>query len=156
MLNNCITNEQPILRRGQIFSHQMKTVTLLSSVFSKTEWALTIKSSSSLAEILTCITCHSPAQSLQWLPISLWIKSDIPTWPSQSYKIWPPLSLWTHLLALSLFYSFKPYQPPCCSSNTFLPQDLCTCCYLHLKCSALRSLQGFILTSFRSLLKYHL
>lgn len=105
------------------------------------------------AEILPCITCHSPAPSLQWLPISLWRKSRVLTMTFTVPQDLPPPSLRPHLLIPSpVFYSLKPHWPPCCSSSMLLPQDVCTCYSSCLKCSALRSRHGFILYFLRSLL----
>lgn len=43
------------------------------------------------------------------------------------------VSLTSSPTTLPLFYSLKPHWPPCCSPNTLLPQDLCTCYSLSLK-----------------------
>ena len=48
-----------------------------------------------------------------------------------------PICLISSPNTLPFLYSLKPHWPPYCSSNTVLPQHLCTCCSLHLKCSAL-------------------
>lgn len=57
----------------------------------------------------------------------------------------PTVPLTSSPTTLPLFYSLKPHWPPCCSPNMLLPQDLCTCYSICLKCSALRSMPGFIL-----------
>ena len=81
-------------------------------------------------------------KTLQWLPITLKIKSKVLPWTTRLYMIWPLVSsAVSSPITLAISHACQSLCPPCCSTapSNFRPLDLlCP----SLECSSPRSLCG--------------
>ena len=84
-------------------------------------------------------------------------ESRVPCRADKALGILPPLRLRPSPVALLALRAW-PLSPLCCYSDTLsllLPQELCTCCFLHLEALRLGMYVIYFLTSSRSLLSCH-